>query len=58
MGIQVGEEFISVLILINMQHLLGEIKSPLFFSLPDFGLKLFLLIAVYSLTLPSEPATD
>lgn len=58
MGIQVGEEFISVLILINMQHLLGEMKNPLFFSLPDFGLKLFLLIAIYFLTLPSKPATD
>lgn len=44
--------------LINMQHLLGEMKNPLFFSLPDFGLKLFLLIAVHSLTLLSKPATD
>jgi len=34
-GIQAGEEFISVLILINMQHLLGKIKNPLFLSLPD-----------------------
>lgn len=37
---------------------IGQVKNPLFFSLLDFGLKLFLLIAVYSLTLPSKPATD
>lgn len=50
MGIQIGEEFISILISIHMQNLVGEMKNLLRFSLPAIGLKLFLLIAVYSPT--------
>lgn len=60
MGIQVGEEFISVLILINMEHLLREMRNPLLFfpfSLTLWQqLKLFLLIAAYSLSLLGKPA--
>lgn len=58
MGIQLGEEFISVLILINVQHLLGEMKNPLFSLSPWLWFEVIFTYCSYSPALPCEPAPD